>query len=254
MNESDRLACLQAMGITVWRSREQKLVRSGCAEESMVSPPRQAQNIAPDPLAVAASLPDQALKVASEAMLTASDDWPSLRAEVAACTRCPLAESRTQTVFGRGSETADWLIIGEAPGQQEDLQGQPFVGPAGKLLDEMLKAAGLSPESVFIANILKCRPPDNRNPNVEEASACRTFLDRQVRLLKPKLILALGKVAAQNLLQTDNPIGQLRQQLFFLDQIPVIVSYHPAYLLRRLIDKGKAWDDLKFALNTYRSL
>ncbi|MDT8406137.1 MAG: uracil-DNA glycosylase [Methylococcales bacterium] len=252
MNESDRLACLQAMGITVWRSREQKVVRSDGAADSRVQPPRPTESMAPSPAAVAASLPDQMLKVASEVMPTASD-WPALRAEVAACTRCPLAESRTQTVFGKGSETADWLIIGEAPGQQEDLQGQPFVGPAGKLLDEMLKAAGLSPESVYIANIVKCRPPDNRNPNAEEAAACRTFLDRQTALLKPKLILALGKVAAHNLLSTDSPLGQLRQQVFYRDTVPVVVSYHPAYLLRRLLDKKKAWDDWQFALKTFRS-
>lgn len=175
--------------------------------------------------------------------------WAELRAEVAGCTRCELHRTRTQTVFGTGSEQARWLVIGEAPGADEDRQGEPFVGRAGQLLTEMLRAVGLSREQVFIANILKCRPPENRDPRPEEAKSCESYLQRQIALLQPRLILAVGRIAAQNLLQVDTPIGQLRGRAHAWGpaQIPVVVTYHPAYLLRSPGQKARAWDDLCLA-------
>ena len=175
--------------------------------------------------------------------------WSELRDKVSACTLCSLHRTRTQTVFGVGSESADWMIIGEAPGAEEDRRGEPFVGRAGKLLDEMLRAVGLARDSVFIANLLKCRPPNNRDPTVNEAASCRAYLDRQIALLSPKLILVVGRIAAQHLLETDAPLGRLRGQKHYLNngQLPVVVTYHPAYLLRSPTQKRKAWQDLCLA-------
>ena len=174
-----------------------------------------------------------------------------LRDKVSSCTQCMLHKSRTQTVFGVGNPKADWMIVGEAPGAEEDRRGEPFVGRAGQLLDEMLHAVGLSREAVYIANTLKCRPPNNRDPAAEESAACRGYLERQIELIGPKLIVAVGRVAAQLLLETDAPLGRLRQQKHHLSdrQIPVIVTYHPAYLLRSPTQKRKAWLDLVLAKN-----
>lgn len=176
----------------------------------------------------------------------ASLDWDALEKRVAGCTLCGLQTTRTQTVFGVGSHTADWLFIGEAPGRDEDAQGEPFVGRAGQLLNNMLKAIGLSREQVYIANVLKCRPPKNRDPKPEEASCCEPYLKRQIDLLKPKIIIALGRIAAQNLLRTDTPIGKMRgKQYVYADTgIPMLVTYHPAYLLRSPLEKRKVWEDL----------
>ena len=176
-------------------------------------------------------------------------DWDELRARVAACTRCSLSATRTQTVFGVGNLQADWLIVGEAPGAEEDRKGEPFVGRAGQLLNSMLLAIGLPREQVYIANVLKCRPPGNRDPSPIEAAECLPFLERQIALLKPKIMLVVGRIAAQNLLRTDKTLGSLRQQVhkFGLSQVPLVVTYHPAYLLRTPADKRKAWEDLKFA-------
>lgn len=176
-------------------------------------------------------------------------DWQALEQAVAQCTRCPLHTTRTQTVFGVGHRQADWMIIGEAPGMEEDRRGEPFVGRAGKLLDAMLRAAGFAREDVFIANILKCRPPRNRDPRPEEAAQCAPYLARQIELVQPKLILAVGRVAAQQLLQTDAPVGKLRGRVHRLagPDVPVVVTYHPAYLLRSPREKRKSWDDLKLA-------
>jgi len=176
-------------------------------------------------------------------------DWDTLKKTVASCTRCSLHQSRTQTVFGVGSQNADWMIIGEAPGAEEDRRGEPFVGRSGKLLDEMLRALSLDRETVFIANILKCRPPDNRDPSNDEAIACRRYLDRQIELISPKIVLAVGRIAAQYLLATDAPLGRLRQQKHTLGdrQLPVVVTYHPAYLLRSPLQKRKVWEDLCLA-------
>jgi DNA polymerase len=193
--------------------------------------------------------------------------WGPLHEAVAACTACGLCESRKQTVFGVGHAQADWMIVGEAPGEQEDLQGEPFVGAAGQLLDQMLRALGLSRRAesgegveddmagdparrVFIANTLKCRPPRNRNPEPEEMARCEPFLKRQVELVKPKLILLMGRFAVTQLLKSDEAIGKLRGRVHRYEGIPVIVTYHPAYLLRNLPEKAKAWEDLCLAKAT----
>ena len=182
-------------------------------------------------------------------------DWAALRGAVAGCQACKLCEGRTKTVFGVGDERADWLIVGEAPGEHEDLQGEPFVGQAGKLLDNMLKALGLDRQhKVFIANVLKCRPPGNRNPEPDEMAQCEPYLKRQVALLQPKIILAMGRFAVQALLQSSEPIGKLRGQVHQYQGVPLVVTYHPAYLLRNLPDKAKAWQDLLFALRTMQGL
>lgn len=170
--------------------------------------------------------------------------WDELEARVAGCTDCPLHRTRTQTVFGVGSRTADWMIVGEAPGAEEDRRGEPFVGRAGKLLDEMLRAVGLDRSTVFIANVLKCRPPNNRDPAAAEAAACRAHLERQIELVGPRLILAVGRVAAQRLLGVDQPVGRMRGQTHDLGGTPLIVTYHPAYLLRSPSQKRKVWLDL----------
>jgi uracil-DNA glycosylase len=186
-------------------------------------------------------------------------DWPQLRAAVAGCRACALCESRTQTVFGVGHERARLMIVGEAPGENEDLQGEPFVGQSGKLLDRMLEAIGLTraaevdasaeaaERQVFIANTIKCRPPRNRNPEPAETAQCAPFLARQIELVQPKLILAMGRFAAQSLLATEEPIGKLRGRVHRWRDTPVVVTYHPAYLLRTLADKARAWDDLVLA-------
>ncbi|MGK0296833.1 MAG: uracil-DNA glycosylase family 4 [Gammaproteobacteria bacterium] len=183
-----------------------------------------------------------------------SDSWKDLRQRVAKCQQCELHRGRRQTVFGIGDHNADWLIIGEAPGAEEDKQGEPFVGRAGKLLNSMLLACGLQREQVFIANILKCRPPENRDPKPEEVAACSSYLQQQIDLIQPKIILALGRIAAQNLLQTETPIGKMRGQQYVYAEsgIPVIVTYHPAYLLRSPRDKKKAWQDLQLAMRVYK--
>lgn len=178
-------------------------------------------------------------------------DWDALEAAVAGCQACSLCERRRNTVFGVGDRQADWLIVGEAPGEQEDLQGEPFVGAAGKLLDNMLRAIGQSrQDNVYIANVLKCRPPGNRNPEPAEVAQCEPFLRRQVALLQPKIIVAMGRFAVQSLLGTTEPIGKLRGRVYDYQGVPVVVSYHPAYLLRNLPDKAKAWADLCLALDT----
>lgn len=182
--------------------------------------------------------------------VSATVDWPALRAQVADCRACSLHQTRTQTVFGVGDPHAQMMVIGEAPGADEDQQGEPFVGRAGQLLNEMLFAVGLKREHVFIANILKCRPPNNRDPSPEETAQCKPFLLRQIEWLQPRIILAVGRIAAQNLLQSDAPIGQIRGKAhaFGAGKIPLVATYHPAYLLRSPLEKRKAWDDLRLAM------
>lgn len=190
-----------------------------------------------------------ALRSAPAANEVALMDWETLRRKVAGCTRCGLQTTRTQTVFGVGNERAEWLVIGEAPGADEDAQGEPFVGRAGQLLNNMLKGIGLERSEVYIANILKCRPPNNREPKPEEAAHCTPYLERQVALISPRIILAVGRIAAQNLLQTDAPIARMRGRVYQygVHGIPVVVTYHPAYLLRSPSEKRKAWADLQLA-------
>ncbi len=177
------------------------------------------------------------------------DDWDTLEREVAACELCGLCRGRTQTVFGTGDRGADWFVIGEAPGAEEDLKGEPFVGRAGRLLNEMLRAIGLPRERVFISNLLKCRPPGNRDPAAAESAACLPYLERQIALVRPKILLVVGRIAAQNLLATDAPLAQLRGRVHAFGplRVPLVVTYHPAYLLRSPAEKRKAWDDLKLA-------
>ncbi|MEE9493502.1 MAG: uracil-DNA glycosylase [Gammaproteobacteria bacterium] len=226
-------AYLKAMGIHCWVSRNAG-PDSGAIEEAVIT----ASPVVKSPAEIQ---PDKLL----------APDWQTLEQQVQTCTRCELHTSRTQTVFGVGDRNTDWLIIGEAPGHDEDLQGEPFVGRAGQLLTAMLKAIGLQRQQVFIANILKCRPPNNRDPSAEEVSCCEAYLAQQIDLIQPKIILAVGRIAAQNLLKTDTPIGKLRSQIhhYGKSDIPVIATYHPAYLLRSPLEKRKAWDDLQLARN-----
>jgi DNA polymerase len=182
-------------------------------------------------------------------------DWSALKASVAQCVACPLHRTRTQTVFGVGDEAADWLFVGEGPGADEDLKGEPFVGQAGRLLDSMLAALSLARgRDVYIANVVKCRPPNNRNPEEGEMSCCEPYLARQIELIRPKLIVALGRVAANHLLQTDATIASLRGRVHAYRGTPLIVTYHPAYLLRSLQEKAKAWVDLCFARETMQAI
>lgn len=213
-NEHQRRAYLEAMGIDVWVSRDE-----------------------PDP-----ELPPELADAPADGL-----DWDELRRCVADCTRCELHTSRTQTVFGVGNPQATWMVIGEAPGAEEDRRGEPFVGRAGRLLDEMLRAVGQGRDKVFIANILKCRPPNNRDPKADEAGACRDYLERQIELVSPDIILAVGRIAAQNLLGSDAPVGRLRGKRHALGETPLVVTYHPAYLLRSPSQKRKVWDDLCLA-------
>jgi DNA polymerase len=186
-------------------------------------------------------------------------DWPALREAVVACTACSLCKTRRQTVFGVGNVRAHWMLVGEAPGEQEDIQGEPFVGKSGQLLDNMLRAVALprgaaEPErQVYIANTLKCRPPGNRNPLPEELEKCEGFLIRQVQLVQPKVILAMGAFAVQSLLRSTEPVGRLRGRVHRYQGVPLIVTYHPAYLLRNPVDKAKAWDDLCLAVEASRA-
>ena len=185
----------------------------------------------------------------------ASMGWEALRATVAACTACGLCKQRKQAVFGVGAESAPWLFVGEGPGADEDAQGEPFVGQAGRLLDSMMAAIGIRRgREAYIANVVKCRPPGNRTPTPEEAAACAPYLDRQVDLIAPKLIVALGKTAAMRLLGTEASLGSLRGQLHRYRGTPLVVTYHPAYLLRNLPDKAKAWEDLLFARRELRRM
>jgi uracil-DNA glycosylase family 4 len=179
--------------------------------------------------------------------------WQALRETVAGCTACNLCTGRKQTVFGVGNERAHWMIVGEAPGEQEDLQGEPFVGKSGQLLDNMLRALGLTrgdapaEQQVYIANTVKCRPPGNRNPEPAELAKCEPFLIRQIALVQPRIILAMGRFAVQSLLRSTEPIGRLRGRVHQYQGVPLVVTYHPAYLLRNPEDKSRAWDDLCLA-------
>ncbi|MEW6098899.1 MAG: uracil-DNA glycosylase [Pseudomonadota bacterium] len=256
-----KLALLREMGLTAWVRRD----GGPTAEEADVQvrpapAPAQDQAVAaPDAPWLPEPSPAAAVGVQGRrAGGVASMDWAALRDAVASCTACKLCQGRRQTVFGVGAERAEWMIVGEAPGEQEDLKGEPFVGPAGKLLDQMLHAIGLAREpgaprgQVYIANVLKCRPPHNRNPEPEEIAQCEPFLRRQIELVQPRIILAMGRFAVQTLLQSQEAIGRLRGRVHRYQGIPVVVTYHPAYLLRNLPDKAKAWEDLCLAVHQLR--
>jgi uracil-DNA glycosylase len=247
MQSERRRQYLEAIGIEEWRLRAaQAAPAAGRGAVAAGVEAAVATSPSPGPASAAAGpTPD----VAAE--------WQALRAEVLACKRCPLHATRTQGVFGVGPERSDWLVIGEAPGAEEDRRGEPFVGAAGQLLDAMLRAIGLDRRSnVYIANVLKSRPPGNRDPRPEEVAACLPYLERQIALLKPRIMLAVGRIAAQNLLATDTPLGRLRGRVHYFGErnTPLVVTYHPAYLLRTPGDKRKAWEDLKFARGVYQQL
>lgn len=249
MDRTTRLKYLDAMGVQVWLPVASDRSSSDRAAEEVESEQENAKPTMPvePPEDAAGAAADR-----SECSETESAQvWDALQKKVAACTACPLHRSRTQTVFGTGNRSAEWMVIGEAPGAQEDRQGEPFVGPAGLLLNEILRAVGLRREDVFIANILKCRPPQNRDPLPVEVEACSAFLEQQVARVKPKIILAVGRVAGQNLLKVDEPLGRLRGKVYHYAGIPVVVMYHPAYLLRQQREKAKAWQDLQLALQVF---
>jgi uracil-DNA glycosylase family 4 len=265
-------AMLAEMGLTVWApggdAAQAAAGDEGRAAEgeggldavaaSSAAAPSPARAVAPPRPLAALSSPS-----AGPAALTGTRpagidamDWSALREAVAGCTACKLCTGRTQTVFGVGHTQARWLVVGEAPGEQEDRQGEPFVGKSGQLLDNMLRAIRLTrgesadpAQQVYIANTVKCRPPGNRNPAPEELAQCEPFLIRQIELLQPKIILAMGRFAVQSLLRSTEPIGRLRGRVHRYQGVPLIVTYHPAYLLRNLEDKAKAWDDLCLALD-----
>ncbi len=254
MRDSRRLQYLRALGVDVWVPRAAPAaaeVISGIVAQPTVEPPAAAKRRT---RSVALPVPPVVLRVEESGPspvpppIVVPFDWTGLRALVKDCTRCKLCATRTQTVFGVGSESASLMVVGEGPGADEDAQGEPFVGRAGKLLDEMLAAIGRSRrENTFIANVVKCRPPGNRDPEKDEAEACRPYLEGQIKLVKPKLIVALGRVAAQRLLATDEPLAKLRGPLhaYGPERTPLFITYHPAYLLRSPREKAKSWDDLK---------
>ena len=251
-----RRGMLEEMGIRLWPdavSLQTRPVgeRNDAARRAPAKPLVATATSPATPLPVAVAQP-----VVARGSATAVDamQWDALAAAVANCRACNLCEGRTQTVFGVGDTQPDWLIVGEAPGENEDLQGEPFVGQAGKLLDNMLKSIGLERgRKVYIANVLKCRPPGNRNPQPDEVAQCEPFLRRQVELLRPRIILAMGRFAAQTLLASTEPIGKLRGRPYEYLGVPVVATYHPAYLLRNLPDKAKAWADLCLAQELMRT-
>ena len=218
---------LAELGIPVWRPR---------AAGAAVPAPSRAEP------AVESAVPTAPAPAVRDA-----ETWSQLEASVRACTLCGLHRSRTQTVFGVGRRDATLFVIGEAPGADEDRQGEPFVGRAGQLLNAMLRSIGLPRAEVYIANILKCRPPNNRDPEQSESASCTPYLERQIELVQPRVLLAVGRIAAQWLLQTDSPIGRIRGRALSYGprSTPLVVTYHPAYLLRSPLEKAKAWSDLR---------
>ena len=254
MDELRRHHYLNMMGVTPWRLRH--AAEPSDAEAYAEEPPPYPEDVETERrVEVAPDAPVEAPPPSSVGVTEqAPPDWQTLREQVKACRKCELRAGCTQTVFGVGNEQADVLVIGEAPGADEDRQGEPFVGRAGQLLNAMLLAMGFKREAVFIANIVKCRPPNNRDPKPEEALSCEPYLLRQIELIRPKLILAVGRISAQNLLKCDIAVGKLRGRVhaFGEGRIPLVVTYHPAYLLRSPEQKGKAWQDLQLALSVLR--
>ncbi|MEM8984888.1 MAG: uracil-DNA glycosylase [Pseudomonadota bacterium] len=238
MTPDRRAAYLDALGIDWYRPKTAARVAPGAPVIDVVTESSIAAN-APAPVT-----PRPADSMPAEAP---PNDWPQLRSMVATCKRCTLGATRTQPVFGVGNEAATLMIVGEAPGGEEDRLGEPFVGRAGQLLDAMLSAIGLDRSDVFIANILKCRPPNNRDPQVDEIAACRGYLEQQIAMVSPRLLLAVGRIAAHALLGVSDPLGRLRGRVHETEKwaAPVIVTYHPAYLLRTPSQKARSWQDLK---------
>ena len=267
-------AMLDAMGVRLHEPRHEDAAghepaAAGSAPTQAPGPAKPVQDLplgAPTRLPASgaearpAPMPDRSAAVPAPPSDLDGLGWDALREAVAGCRACGLCESRTRTVFGTGHEQARLMIVGEAPGEHEDQQGEPFVGQAGRLLDNMLRPLGLSrhddvppAQRVFITNTLKCRPPRNRNPDPSETARCAPFLARQVELVQPRLLLAMGRFAAQALLATEEPVGKLRGKVHRWRDTPVVVTYHPAYLLRTLADKARAWDDLCLAATVLES-
>jgi DNA polymerase len=257
MDSHRRNAYLAALDVVPWQRRERDGVDAAAVpvEVAAVAPvPRPVKVTAAAPaMPAAAAAESPPLLPATAAAREVPRDWEGLKAAVSGCQHCKLCKTRTNTVFGVGMQSAPLMVVGEGPGADEDAQGEPFVGRAGKLLDEMLKAIGRSraateaDKAVYIANVVKCRPPGNRDPEPDEVEACRPYLDQQIRMVKPKLIVALGRIAAQRLLATDAPLSKLRGPLYEYgpDRTPLLITYHPAYLLRSPGEKAKSWQDLK---------
>lgn len=254
-------AMLEEMGVRVWLPTQAKAMPAAVTGPDVVPDVVRASAKVPAPASLPAAVPIRPARNLPPATDPSGLDWTALEEAVSQCDACDLCRTRKNTVFGVGDRRARWMIVGEAPGENEDLQGEPFVGQAGQLLDNMLRALGLGradsgDQAVYIANVLKCRPPSNRNPQPEEVLQCEPYLRRQVALLRPRIILALGRFAAQSLLQgtvpdvAQVPLGKLRGQVHQYEGVPVIVSYHPAYLLRTPQDKAKAWADLCLAHQT----
>lgn len=252
MVDARQAAYLQALGVDVYVPRE-AAVPAWPTDPLAVETPAPAR---PGPLPPAVDAAREVPAPRNFATDYVDLGWDELRAAVAACQRCELHATRTQTVFGVGNPKARWMFIGEAPGAEEDRQGEPFVGRAGQLLTSMIRALGMRREDVFIANVLKCRPPGNRDPKPAEAASCRAFLERQVALVDPTLVIAVGRIAAQDLLGTETPIAKLRGKVhsFGAKGWPLIVTYHPAYLLRSPSEKRKAWQDLVYARQLFARL
>ena len=246
MDENKRLFYLDQMGIQVWTSNQSRAQQEQVVAESEPELDSVSEN-------VNVHSQDNVNAERTVQQIQTASSLDELKQTVSNCTQCELHRSRTQTVFGAGHPAADWLIIGEAPGADEDRLGEPFVGRAGQLLTSMLRAMGLAREEVFIANILKCRPPNNRDPEENEVSSCSLYLRQQIEFIQPKIILVVGRIAAHSLLKVDTPISKMRGQKYLYQDtdIPVIATYHPAYLLRSPQQKRKAWEDLKFALSIY---
>jgi uracil-DNA glycosylase family 4 len=285
METQRRNQYLEAMGIDVWVRRrggaqvdvavapeamDAQAVPVGVAAAPVIAPAVSVSSTATEMsaaphAAASAAFAERPVALAAPVARTAVEPmsgdvaarWEALRTEVLACTKCSLHQTRTQGVLGTGPQRTDWMVIGEAPGAEEDRRGEPFVGRAGHLLDAMLRAIGLDRgTNVYIANVLKSRPPGNRDPKPDEVAACLPYLLRQIELLQPRLIIAVGRIAAQNLLATDTPLGRMRGKVHHFGGLntPLIVTYHPAYLLRTPADKRKAWEDLKFARSVFRQL
>ena len=228
MDNTIRLQYLEAMGIDVWLPRTSSPTKQTLTSEVVI---------------------DDELKP----QISVIDHWNNLQIEVTSCKKCTLRTTAPKTVFGSGNKQADWMLVGEAPGQQEDEQGLPFEGSSGALLTEMLRAIGLSRKDVFMTNVLKCRPPDNRAPHINEIGSCINYLHRQQQLIQPKIIVALGLIAAQSLLKTNEPLAKLRGKVHMFNDTPVIVAHHPAYLLQLLSKKHEAWLDLTHAIQTFKN-
>lgn len=256
--DSRRLAYLKALEIDVWERRDGSARVSAAQAVAAAAPvapviPIRAEAAGQAPVVEAKAAP--VIDLADAAAGVVNLGWDELATAVRSCTKCPLHATRTNGVFGVGDRHARWMIVGEAPGADEDKQGEPFVGRAGMLLNAMLKAVGLGREQVFIANILKSRPPNNRDPKPEEVRACIPYLYRQIELVNPALILCVGRIAAQTLLDVDTPIGKLRGAVHRIaGNRPMVVTYHPAYLLRSPVEKRKSWADLLLAMRTFETL